>query len=91
MFVAWDLQFLCAVLYPYGDCLQFSAPRWEGRSQTTSPSHNSADLLALCGHNAGVAGGGVGIAWGACLEREEGKEGGEGRKKCPLYEMGEGR
>ena len=59
MFVAWDLQFLCAVLYPYGDCLQFSAPRREGDLRLPVLLPDSADLLALCGHNAGVAGGGV--------------------------------
>lgn len=75
MFYAWDLQFLRAVLCPHGDCFQLSMQRWEG-NRLPVLLLDSADLFALCSHNAGVASGdgSKGIGWGDCLEKREGRK-----------------
>lgn len=84
MFATWDLQFFCALLYPHGDCFQFRAQGWEGDLRLPVLLPASADLLALCGHNAGVAGGGVRGLRGSLSGREEGKEGEKAGRERPL-------
>lgn len=70
----------------------YNSVRQDGKGDLRLPVllPDSADLLALCGHNAGGRWWGKGIAWGACLEERKGKEEGKAGRSVPFYEMGEG-